>query len=263
MGFVKSSEEVESLLLKTFDFFNAEMLTVVWETKPGIVARLLPPPLKPAKRPLAGAFLAYYPETNFGVTYREGALFLLAEFNGEEGAYYIAMPVDNDMAMIGGREFYGYPKKMATIELGREGSVMKGWVERHGVRYFELSATLDGTLNTGDAAEILLEAFGMDENPVRTVFNFKYFPAPEGMGFDYNPRLIREEVEFHHTVIEMGSAEVTLRPSEFDPWAEVEIVRVLGAFYTKGDNSMRKGEAVAEVDQMDFAPYAFLKVDPF
>jgi len=263
MGFVKSSEELEKLLLETFDFFNAEMLTVVWETKPEIVARLLPPPLKPAKRPLAIAFLANYPETNFGVTYQEGALFLLAEFNGEEGTYCLAMPVNNDMAMIGGREVFGYPKKMATIELEREGNVMKGWIERHGVRYLEISANLDGTLNTGDAAEILLEAFGMDENPVRTVFNFKYFPAPEGLGFDYNPRLVREEVEFHHKVMEMGSAEITLRPSEHDPWAEVEIVRVLGALYSMGDNSMRKGEVVAEVDQMDFAPYAFLKVDPF
>ncbi len=263
MGFVKSSEELEKLLLETFDFFNAEMLTVVWETKPEIVARLLPPPLKPAKRPLAIAFLANYPETNFGVTYQEGALFLLAEFNGEEGTYCLAMAVNNDMAMIGGREVFGYPKKMATIELEREGNVMKGWIERHGVRYLEISANLDGTLNTGDAAEILLEAFGMDENPVRTVLNFKYFPAPEGLGFDYNPRLVREEVEFHHKVMEMGSAEITLRPSEHDPWAEVEIVRVLGALYSMGDNSMRKGETVAEADQIEFAPYAFLKVDPY
>jgi acetoacetate decarboxylase len=263
MGFVKSSEELEKLLLETFDFFNAEMLTVVWETKPEIVARLLPPPLKPAKRPLAAAFLANYPETNFSVAYQEGALFLMAEFNGEEGTYCLAMPVNNDMAMIGGREVFGYPKKMAIIELGREGTIMKGFIERHGVRFLEMSVNLDGTLNTVDAAEILLEAFGMDENPVRTVFNYKYFPSPEGLGFDYNPRLIREEVEFHHTVMEMGSAEITLRPSDHDPWAEVEIVRVLGALYTKGNNSMRKGATVAEVDQMDFAPYAFLKVDPY
>ncbi len=263
MGFVKSLEELEELFLETFDFFNAEMLTVVWETKPEIVQRLLPPPLKPAKRPLAAAFLANYPETNFGVAYQEGALFLLAEFNGEEGMYCLAMPVNNDMAMIGGREVFGYPKKMATIDLKREGTVMKGWIERHGIRYLEMSVNLDGTLNTGDAAEILLEVFGMDENPVRTVFNYKYFPAPDGLGFDYDPRLIREEVEFHHTVMEMGSAEITIRPSEFDPWAEVEIVRVLGALYTKGDNSMRKGDVVAEADQIGFAPYSLLKVDPF
>ena len=263
MGFVKSLEEMEKIALETFEFSDAEILNVVWETKPEIVARLLPPPLKPATRPLAFTFLANYPKTNFGITYLEGALFLLAEFNGEQGAYCLAMPVNNDMAMIGGREVYGYPKKMASLEFGREGSAIKGWAERHGVRFFEVSANLDGSLNTDDAAEILLEAFGIDENPVRAVFNFKYFQAPEGTGFDYNPRLIREEVAFHHKVMEMGSAEVTLRPSEHDPWTEVEIVRVLGALYTKGDNSMRKGEVVAEVDQMEFAPYAFLKVDPY
>jgi hypothetical protein len=41
----------------------------------------------------------------------------------------------------------------------------------------------------------------------------------------------------------------------------VEIVRVLGAVYTIGDNTLLPGSAVAEVDPMSFAPYASMKVD--
>jgi acetoacetate decarboxylase len=63
---------------KTFDFYGAEMLTIFWETKPEIVARLLPPPLKPADRPVAMAFVANYPRTNFDLVYKESALFLRA-----------------------------------------------------------------------------------------------------------------------------------------------------------------------------------------
>jgi hypothetical protein len=43
--------------------------------------------------------------------------------------------------------------------------------------------------------------------------------------------------------------------------AEVEIVRMLGAVYTKGDNSMKSGAVVAEADPLEFAPHAFLKWD--
>ena len=61
--------------------------------------------------------------------------------------------------------------------------------------------------------------------------------------------------------MEMGEAELTFRTSEHDPWSEVEIVRVLGAVYTIGDNTMLPGSVVAEVDQISFAPYAFMKRD--
>jgi len=36
---------------------------------------------------------------------------------------------------------------------------------------------------------------------------------------------------------------------------------MLGAIYTKGDNSMLGGEVLAEVDPLQFAPYGFLKWD--
>ena len=261
MGFVKNIEELAKAYRESGDFYDAEILTVIWETKPHIVKRLLPPPLTPASRPIAVAFVANYPRTNFGVSYLEGALFLRAKFNGEQGMYCLSMPVTNDMAMAGGREIYGYPKKIGNIQLSREKDNVEGWVERHGVRFFHLRAKLTGKFNAEDAQKIFSEIFGTDTKRAGVAFNFKHFPAPEGQGFDYNPRLIREEVEFHTRSMEMGEAEIMMQPSDHDPWAEVEIERVLGAMYTIGDNSMKKGRVVAEVDQMTFAPYAFLKWD--
>jgi len=259
MGFVKSLEEITKTRRETFDFYGAEVLTVVWETKPGIVQRLLPPPLKPARRPLAVAFVANYPKTNFGVSYLESALFLRAEFNGEEGSYCLSMPVTDDMAMAGGRESYGYPKKIGNIHLNRSGEGAEGWAERHGVRFFQLRARLTGKLNTEDAQGIFAEVFQPGKNLV--MYNFKHFPAPEGDGFDFNPRLIREEIEVRPKSMEFSEAEVELQFSDYDPWAEVEISRILGAVYTIGDNSMLKASVVSEVDPVAFAPYAFAKWD--
>jgi hypothetical protein len=45
MGFVKSFDEIMANTRATVDFYDTEMLMVFWETKPEIVAKLLPPPL--------------------------------------------------------------------------------------------------------------------------------------------------------------------------------------------------------------------------
>ncbi len=108
MGFVTTLEEAADNYRENAEFYDAEALTVYFETKAAIVEKLLPPPLKPSPIPFGAAFVANYPKTNFGVAYRESALFLLAEYNGEEGAFCLSMPVTNDMAMIGGREVFGY-----------------------------------------------------------------------------------------------------------------------------------------------------------
>jgi len=261
MGFVKSFEEIMAAYNEKAEFYDAEMLTVIWETKPEIVERLLPPPLEPTETPLAMAFLADYPQTNFGVTYLEGALFLRASYKGEEGSYCLAMPVTNDIAMAGGREVFGFPKKMAEISLKRNGQEMEGWLERRGVRFFELRVNLTGKLNSKDAAATLSQILSTEADSIAIAYNFKHFPAPEGGAFDYNPRLVKQETELSPTSIEFGEAEIALKPSDYDPWAEVEVVKLLGAVYAKGNNAMRKGEVVAEVDPATFAPYAFLKWD--
>ena len=104
MSFVKTPEEIEQKFrMESGDFYDAEMLVIYWETKEDIIKRLLPPPLKPAKHPVASAFVANYPRTNFGVSYKEAALFIHAEHEGIVGMYCLSMPVDNDIALILGR----------------------------------------------------------------------------------------------------------------------------------------------------------------
>ncbi len=262
MGFVKSLEAILAGRNETADFYDAEMLVVLWETKPEIVRRLLPPPLKPAGRPIAMAFVADYPRTNFDVIYKESALFLRAEWEGEEGGYCLSMPVTNDIAMAGGREIFGFPKKIGDIQFKRDGDTIEGWTERRGIRFMEIRAKMTGKPNVEDAQGMIV---GTGMEPAGAIdaisYNFKHFLAAEGMGFDYNPRLVKQVTLMRPKEVRIGEAEVILNPSDYDPWAEVEVVRVLGAIYTRGDNSMKSGAVVAEADPLEFAPHAFLKWD--
>ncbi len=261
MGFVKTFDEIMANVKATTDFYDAQMLLVFWETKPEIVMRLLPAPLEPAPLPIAMAFVAWYPATNFDVTYHESALFVRATFQGEEGGYCLSMPVTSDIAMAGGREVYGYPKKMADIHFERTGEKVHGWTERRGVRFMEVSARLTGKTNEPAVKEMLEGQYGPDGSMKGIGYNFKYFPSPEPGSMDYNPRLVRQETLFRPKEKVYGEAEVILRDSAYDPWSELEIVRMLGAVYTRGDNSMLGGRVVAEADLMQFLPHAFLKWD--
>ena len=217
MGFVKTFEQIIANTRATADFYDAQMLIVYWETKPEIIARLLPPPLQPTTHPIALAFVAYYPSTNFDVTYNETALFISAAFNGEEGGYCLAMPVTSDIAMAAGREFFGFPKKMADIHYRKDGDTVEGWTERRGTRFMEIHAKLTGKFNDPAMQDILTATpMAEDGSSKRTSYNFKHFPAPEGSGFDYAPRLVKQETVFRPKEVQFGEAKIIFKPSNYD-----------------------------------------------
>ena len=263
MGFVKTPEELLKLQRSSFDFYDAEFLSTYWETKPEIIKKLLPPPLKPAKHPVACAMIAEYPRTNFGVSYREGALFLFADYDNVTGMYCLAMPVDNDMAMIGGREVFGYPKKMSNIHFEKKDKHFEGSVERHGIKYIEIKAELNNKPNAKDFLKLGMDLGLNPAKPGSITYNYKFFRSPKYEGFDYNPRLIREEITMQSSELALGEVDIKLNPSEDDPWYEVEIVRVLGCLYLKTNSQMQPGDVVAEVDPNQFEPYAFMKLDRY
>ncbi|MFW9948707.1 MAG: acetoacetate decarboxylase family protein [Candidatus Thorarchaeota archaeon] len=247
------------------DFIGAEMVVAFWETKPEIVKKLLPPPLKPVKYPLANVFIGDFPKTNWGLPYRESALFLRSQFNNVPGNYCLAMHLEGpgaDMGMVSGRESYGFPKKGAKVVFKLNGDKFEGWSERHGVRNLHLKARLNGKANTPDMEKILAETAAASGDAI--AYNFKYFREPgERMNFDYKPVLTSSITIYRPEVQILGEVEITLDSSIHDPWAEIEVVRPLGALYLKGTNSMTTGKIEAEVDPLEFLPYSFIKMDWF
>ncbi|MFX1369671.1 MAG: acetoacetate decarboxylase family protein [Promethearchaeota archaeon] len=258
MSFLRPSKEDRLFdRLDSADFYDVETLSVIWETKQEIAERLLPPPLESFETPIARAYVCRFPRTNFGVSYQETALMLLCQHKGVMGVYILAMHVDNDMAMALGRELFGYPKKMAEINLKRGRAGASGWGRRRGIKVVDMQSRIMKGISEEEAIEMQL---GPDEdrNPV---FLFKHFPAQDANGFDYEPRLVRGDVAFSRRSIHVGHGKIRFEPSKYDPWGEVEVVKMLGATYTVGDQSMLKGEILAEVDTEEFKPYSYTKWD--
>ena len=260
--FVKSYKDLMQGGRPTADFTAAEMLNLVWETSPEAIARLLPPPLEPAEKPLVFAFIAYYPSTNFSVPYNESAVLIRASYRGEEGWYCLSMPVTDDMAMAGGREGWGYPKKMANIAFSRDNDTVTGYTERHGIKFMQVKAKLTGRVNNDNAALDEIRALGVNPDGEFTdkVYLFKHSPSPVNGGiFDYPPLLVEGHTRLRPKTFIWAETEIELTESAYDPWNEVPVKHMLGGFYTVGNNSMLHGRVLQKVNELEFLPYAFLK----
>jgi acetoacetate decarboxylase len=261
MSFVKTPQELLQLSQMKIDFYDAEMIFAFWLTRPEVVERLLPPPLKPVDFPLASAFIANYPRTSFGLPYKEAALFLAAQYEQVQGSYCLAMPVTDDMAMAGGREQFGFPKKMAQIQLTRIDEKFHGFVERNSVRFFELEFTEDEQSVADIFKNSIQQSFAFHQETGSGAYLVKSFMAPDDQIFDYPPRLIRQNIVFRPKTIEWGRAQIKLDRSNCDPWYEVEVINPIGALRIVGDNTMHSGQVLAEISKMEYAPYAFIKWD--
>lgn len=242
-------------------YTDAEMLVAVWESDPEAIASLLPPPLKPYKHPIVIGFVADFPKTNFGVTYKMAAISIVCEYNGEVGSYCVGMPEDNDIPVFLGRELQGYPKKMGVLSLRREDKQVLGTAERRGVTLFEIKARATGAKGWSEDAASLRELIPDPWKNDAVAFNVWGLRPPGGEA-QYTPKLIRQITEFRPYHIEFCDAEVITRESKFDsPWGKLRVVRVLGCMYTKGNNTMRPEKVVADLTWQDYAPFSRMKYD--
>ncbi len=242
-------------------YTDAEMLNVAWKATPEAIEGLLPAPLEPYKEPLVVAFIADFPKTNFGVTYTMAAISIVCEYDGELGTYCVGMPEDDDIPVFLGRELQGYPKKMAKVSLKRDGDKIDGWVERRGIKFFEIHATVTEKPESAEYEEITREVFKDETKMDAVAFNIWSF-SPPGGGPEYTPKLVRQVTRFRPYNIEYCNADVVTRESPYDsPWHKLKPVTVLGSTYTKGNNTMMGAKVVADVEPKTYLKFSRMKYD--
>jgi len=133
-------EQISRLQGEGWMWKHARVLTmeVPIEPDPGC----LPTGLRLTEPRRAMIFVADYPETTFGSVYMEAAVVFRARL-GPVGVNFCPwMLVDDDVALILGREYLGYPKKMGEIELVIEGDDLRATVRRKGVTLIEARGTV-------------------------------------------------------------------------------------------------------------------------
>lgn len=241
-------------------FHAARMLLVVFRTDPEVVRAALPRQLSPVEQPLGVAFVAEYGSTNFGLTYREAGLALRCRLGREDGLHHLCMPVDDEIALIGGRESFGFPKKLAdSITLGEDDDRLTGSVVRRGTELLRISATPKSPASADDLGAV----FERDQGALCSrSFLFKFFPAPNGKSLDYFPRVVRQQTAVEPLQVRTVDAKLELASSPLDPWAEFPVHGIETAIEGTFDLTLHSGKVVRRVwNVLKFLPHLFYKND--
>ncbi|MGA6136382.1 acetoacetate decarboxylase family protein [Acinetobacter dispersus] len=134
-------------------YHNAQYLTAVVEVNEKLMARWLPAGMKLTKPARADLFCAYFPENVYTGAYHEAGLFVHIQVGNKTGIFCPWMILDDDRAMIIGRELLGYPKKIGEISWDNDGLRIISQASRRGTVLIEMDAKLGEVIQ--DAPPIL------------------------------------------------------------------------------------------------------------
>jgi acetoacetate decarboxylase len=106
-----------------YRFVNREYVIITYRTDPEALAAVVPEPLEIVEPIVKYEFIRMPDSTGFG-DYTESGQVIPVRFGAESGAYVHSMYLDDDAPIAGGREIWGFPKKLATPKISHEGDVI-------------------------------------------------------------------------------------------------------------------------------------------
>src|SRR5205809_4485533 len=111
-----------------YRFVNREFFIVTYRTSPDALRAVVPEPLEVADPVVKYEFIRMPDSTGFG-DYTESGQVIPVRFAGEMGGYVHAMFLDDDPPIAGGRELWGFPKKLAFPSLRVERDTLLGTLD--------------------------------------------------------------------------------------------------------------------------------------
>ncbi|HVX22820.1 MAG TPA: acetoacetate decarboxylase family protein [Acidimicrobiales bacterium] len=224
----------------------ATTLVATYLTDPEVVAAVLPPPIEPGDEPLVKVTVATVDIPGYP-TFGAGSFSVRARHEGTDGYYALLMPMTTEQSVIGGRETFGEPKKLAAVDLVRDGDRVVGRMVRMGTTIIEVAGRV-------------VEELDPPPEETRTDFYFKFLPAPDGKGFDSDPALVYCHRTEKTRTLERVDGDVVLRESRFDPVADLPVRQVRDVVLATR-SSVQRGEIHGTVPAEWLRPYAHQRYD--
>src|SRR5215813_2578661 len=94
-----------------YRFINREYLVITYETDMAALRAVVPEPLEVSEPIVKFEFMRMPDSTGFG-DYTEAGQVIPVSLDGRAGSYVHAMFLDNHSPIAGGRELWGFPKKL-------------------------------------------------------------------------------------------------------------------------------------------------------
>jgi len=235
---------------------SVQSIRALYETEPEIAKALLPRPLEPAASPeifVQFANVAMHFSEDRTMEIGAATVGVGCSYEGQPGYYVLAMPMEGEFVVIGGREKYGEPKKLAEMAFSIDGDHVNAKVTRHGVTFLEL----DGTIGeAADSPKQFTEHF----------YCYKALPAAvpdanDNGGFDGEVLLTMLTWERdYNSVRRIEDGQIILRESARDPLVDVPVKRLIRMELAEGA-SRTSGEVLRSVPGEWLQPFLVQRYD--
>ncbi|MBU6508256.1 MAG: acetoacetate decarboxylase [Alphaproteobacteria bacterium] len=216
-----------------YRFVNREFLIITYRTDPEVLRRVVPEPLAIAEPLVKFEFIRMPDSTGFG-DYTESGQVIPVSFQGRTGGYSHCMFLNDHPPIAGGRELWGFPKKLANPTLKAEIDELVGTLDYGPVRI--ATATMGYKHKEADRAAVKAALAAPN-------FLLKIIPHVDG-----TPRIC-ELVEYYLEDIELkgawtGPAALSLTPHALAPVAELPVLEVVSAVHILSDITLGLGKVV-------------------
>ena len=216
-----------------YRFVDREFLIITYRTDPERLRAVVPEPLEIEEPLVRYEFIRMPDSTGFG-DYTETGQVIPVSFRGRKGGYTHCMFLNDHPPIAGGRELWGFPKKLGYPSLRKEIDTLVGTLDYGPVRV--VTGSMGYKHRQADLAAIKTSL---------SVPNFllKIMPHVDG-----SPRIC-ELVEYYLEDITIkgawtGPGALSLTPHALAPVAELPVLEVVSATHILSDLTLGLGKVV-------------------
>ena len=216
-----------------YRFVNREFLIITYRTDPAKLRAVVPEPLELEGDVVKYEFIRMPDSTGFG-DYTETGQVIPVSFRGRKGGYSHCMFLNDEAPIAGGRELWGFPKKLAAPTLHAETDSLVGTLDYGPVRI--VTGSMGYKHKAADLAAVAASLAAPN-------FLLKIIPHVDG-----TPRIC-ELVEYYLEDITVkgawtGPAALELHPHALAPVAELPVLEVISGLHILTDLTLGLGKVV-------------------
>jgi acetoacetate decarboxylase len=216
-----------------YRFTNREYMIITYRTDPEKLRALVPEPLQLDGDVVKYEFIRMPDSTGFG-DYTETGQVIPVTLEGRKGGYTHCMFLNDEPPIAGGRELWGFPKKLADPSLKPEIDALVGTLDYHGIR------VATGTMGYKHK---ILDPAAIQASLLAPNFLLKIIPHVDGTA------RICEIVEYYLEDITVkgawtGPGALHLVPHALAPVAELPVLEVISAVHILADITLGLGKVV-------------------
>lgn len=216
-----------------YRFVNREYLIVTYRTDPDLLRAVLPEPLSFDVPIVKYEFIRMPDSTGFG-DYTESGQVIPVQFEGKPGSYVHSMYLNAEAPIAGGRELWGFPKKLASPSLTVEKNTYLGTLDYGPVRV--VTATMGYKYQALDNAKV-------QESLLAANYLLKIIPHVDG-----SPRICELVRYFLEDVTIKGAwtgpAALELAQHALAPVAQLPVLEVISGTHILADLTLGMGSVV-------------------